>query len=94
MQKKLCRAMGSTRQNRSGRKGSSGMDGRRAAARTCVETTRRGSESRVGPGAGPQRGARRGGINIADRLSEQANKLLQQAGQKAHEFGRTEVDTE
>ncbi len=40
------------------------------------------------------RTARRGGINIADRLSEQANRLLQEAGQKAHEFGRTEVDTE
>lgn len=37
---------------------------------------------------------RGGGINIADRLSEQANKLLQEATQKAQEFGRTEVDTE
>lgn len=37
---------------------------------------------------------RGGGINIADRLSEQANKLLQDAAQKAHEFGRSEVDTE
>ena len=35
-----------------------------------------------------------GGINIADRLSGQANKLLQDAAQKAHEFGRSEVDTE
>ena len=39
----------------------------------------------------PSRGA---GVNIADRLSEQANRLLQDAAQKAHEFGRTEVDTE
>ena len=39
--------------------------------------------------------ARRGsGVNIADRLSEQANKLLQDAARKAHEFRRTEVDTE
>jgi len=37
---------------------------------------------------------RDGGISIADRLSEQANKLLQDAAQKAHEYGRTEVDTE
>ncbi|WPY96822.1 ATP-dependent Clp protease ATP-binding subunit [Limimaricola variabilis] len=35
-----------------------------------------------------------GGINLADRLSGQANKLLQDAAQKAHEFGRNEVDTE
>ncbi|CTQ47254.1 ATP-dependent Clp protease ATP-binding subunit [Roseibium aggregatum] len=42
--------------------------------------------------SGSRRGA--GGLNIADRLSEQANKLLQEAAQKAHEFGRTEVDTE
>ncbi|KNG94613.1 ATP-dependent Clp protease ATP-binding subunit [Pseudaestuariivita atlantica] len=35
-----------------------------------------------------------GGMNIADRLSEQANKLLQDAAQKAHEYGRSEVDTE
>ncbi|CUI01779.1 ATP-dependent Clp protease ATP-binding subunit [Leisingera aquaemixtae] len=35
-----------------------------------------------------------GGVSIADRLSEQADKLLQDAAQKAHEFGRTEVDTE
>ncbi|PPB81487.1 ATP-dependent Clp protease ATP-binding subunit ClpC [Albidovulum inexpectatum] len=39
-------------------------------------------------------GRRSGGVNIADRLSEQANKLLQDAAQKAHEFGRREVDTE
>ena len=42
------------------------------------------------------RGGRRGtgGINIADRLSEQGNKLLQEAAEKAGEFGRPEVDTE
>ena len=40
-------------------------------------------------------GARRsGGVNIADRLSEQANRLLQEAAQTAHSFGRGEVDTE
>ncbi|MBC7164426.1 MAG: ATP-dependent Clp protease ATP-binding subunit [Roseovarius sp.] len=44
----------------------------------------------------PRRAARRGsgGISIADRLSEQGNKLLQEAAQKAGEFGRSEVDTE
>ncbi|KAA8607949.1 ATP-dependent Clp protease ATP-binding subunit [Salipiger aestuarii] len=35
-----------------------------------------------------------GGASIADRLSEQGNKLLQEAAQKAGEFGRSEVDTE
>jgi ATP-dependent Clp protease ATP-binding subunit ClpC len=46
--------------------------------------------------AGPRRGSRRGGSGrtIADRLSEQGNKLLQGAAQKAGEFGRSEVDTE
>ncbi|UVV70665.1 ATP-dependent Clp protease ATP-binding subunit [Brucella anthropi] len=43
----------------------------------------------------PRRGSRRGGgRTIADRLSEQGNKLLQDAAQKAGEFGRSEVDTE
>ncbi|MAU51758.1 MAG: Clp protease ClpC [Roseovarius sp.] len=43
-----------------------------------------------------RRGARRGagGASIADRLSEQGNKLLQEAAQKAGELGRREVDTE
>lgn len=54
---------------------------------------------RIGDDAGrqvPIRSASRrgGGSNIADRLSEQANALLQDAAQKAHEFGRAEVDTE
>ncbi|MCK8484267.1 AAA family ATPase [Aliiroseovarius sp. S2029] len=42
------------------------------------------------------RGSRRGqgGASIADRLSEQGNKLLQEAATKAGEFGRLEVDTE
>ena len=42
------------------------------------------------------RGSRRGqgGASIADRLSEQGNKLLQEAAQKAGELGRAEVDTE
>ncbi|WP_114389616.1 ATP-dependent Clp protease ATP-binding subunit [Notoacmeibacter marinus] len=41
------------------------------------------------------RGRRGGtGINIADRLSEQGNALLQNAAQRAAEFGRAEVDTE
>ncbi|KRS10586.1 Clp protease ClpC [Roseovarius atlanticus] len=42
------------------------------------------------------RGSRRGagGGGIVDRLSEQANALLQEAAQKAGEFGRSEVDTE
>jgi ATP-dependent Clp protease ATP-binding subunit ClpB len=42
------------------------------------------------------RGSRRGqgGASIADRLSEQGNKLLQEAAQKAGELGRSEVDTE
>ncbi|RME97013.1 MAG: ATP-dependent Clp protease ATP-binding subunit, partial [Alphaproteobacteria bacterium] len=51
-----------------------------------------GGGERLPLGAGARRGA--GGVNIADRLSEQANKLLQEAAQKAHEFGRAEVDTE
>ncbi|RMH50944.1 MAG: ATP-dependent Clp protease ATP-binding subunit [Alphaproteobacteria bacterium] len=44
----------------------------------------------------PRRAARRGagGRSIADRLSEQANRLLQEAANKAGEFGRQEVDTE
>ncbi len=41
-----------------------------------------------------RRSRRSGGANIADRLSEQANKLLQEAAQKAGEYGRSEVDTE
>ena len=41
---------------------------------------------------GTRRGA--GGSGIVDRLSEQANALLQEAAQKAGEFGRSEVDTE
>lgn len=54
----------------------------------------------AGDGAGEQipisRGSRRGagGSGIVDRLSEQANALLQEAAQKAGEFGRSEVDTE
>ena len=42
------------------------------------------------------RGSRRGqgGASIADRLSEQGNKLLQEAATKAGELGRSEVDTE
>jgi ATP-dependent Clp protease ATP-binding subunit ClpC len=43
------------------------------------------------PRSTPRRG---GGRTIADRLSEQGNKLLQDAAQKAGEFGRSEVDTE
>lgn len=35
-----------------------------------------------------------GRANIADRLSEQANRLLQEAAQKAGELGRSDVDTE
>ena len=51
-------------------------------------------DATVGEGA-PRRGSRRGGgRTIADRLSEQGNKLLQDAAQKAGEFGRSEVDTE
>nr|WP_308430421.1 AAA family ATPase [Parvularcula lutaonensis] len=45
----------------------------------------------------PIRGAaRRGGhgVSLADRLSEQGNRLLQEAAQRAGEFGRSEVDTE
>ena len=42
--------------------------------------------------SGARRGA--GGVSIADRLSEQGNKLLQEAANIAGEFGRTEVDTE
>ncbi len=54
-----------------------------------------GDEGVEAPAAAP-RGARRaaGGINIADRLSEQGNRLLQEAASKAAEFGRPEVDTE
>jgi ATP-dependent Clp protease ATP-binding subunit ClpC len=47
--------------------------------------------------AAPRRPARRGsggGRTLADRLSEQGNRLLQEAAQKAGEFGRSEVDTE
>jgi len=51
-------------------------------------------DATFGEGA-PRRGSRRGGgRTIADRLSEQGNKLLQDAAQKAGEFGRSEVDTE
>ena len=51
-------------------------------------------DATFGDGA-PRRGSRRGGgRTIADRLSEQGNKLLQDAAQKAGEFGRSEVDTE
>ncbi|MFC0280357.1 ATP-dependent Clp protease ATP-binding subunit [Falsigemmobacter intermedius] len=51
-------------------------------------------DTSFGEGA-PRRGSRRGGgRTIADRLSEQGNKLLQDAAQKAGEFGRSEVDTE
>ena len=47
-----------------------------------------------GPAPRPARRGTSGGINIADRLSEQGGRLLQEAAQKAAEFGRTEVDTE
>ncbi|WP_281242760.1 ATP-dependent Clp protease ATP-binding subunit [Citreimonas salinaria] len=44
----------------------------------------------------PRRGTRRGsgGASLGDRLSEQGNKLLQEAAQKAGELGRKEVNTE
>ena len=42
--------------------------------------------------SGGRRG--QGGVSIADRLSEQGNKLLQDAANFAGEFGRAEVDTE
>ena len=59
-----------------------------------------GMERRFGESEGQRipvnRGSRRGqgGASIADRLSEQGNKLLQEAAQKAGEMGRSEVDTE
>ncbi|RMH44442.1 MAG: ATP-dependent Clp protease ATP-binding subunit [Alphaproteobacteria bacterium] len=40
------------------------------------------------------RGRASRGINIADRLSAQAEKLLQEAARKAADWGRREVDTE
>lgn len=52
------------------------------------------NEGRSLPVGPLSRQPRRGGINIADRLSEQANSPLQKAVQKAHDFGRSEVDTE
>lgn len=42
--------------------------------------------------SGMRRGS--GGMSLTDRLSEQGNALLQEAAQKAGEFGRSEVDTE
>ena len=44
--------------------------------------------------AGARRTSGGSGVSIADRLSEQGNKLLQDAAHKAGEFGRSEVDTE
>ncbi|GAB4384141.1 ATP-dependent Clp protease ATP-binding subunit [Albidovulum sp.] len=53
-------------------------------------------DAAFGEEAAPRRAHRRaaGGMSIADRLSEQGNRLLQEAAQKAGEFGRSEVDTE
>ena len=51
-----------------------------------------GEATRIPVTSGSRRG--RGGSSIADRLSEQGNKLLQEAAQKAGELGRSEVDTE
>ncbi|QYX55694.1 AAA family ATPase [Roseovarius sp. SCSIO 43702] len=51
-----------------------------------------GETTRIPVTSGSRRG--RGGTSIADRLSEQGNKLLQEAAQKAGELGRAEVDTE
>lgn len=57
-----------------------------------------GAPSQHGPGAdaaAAQPGQSNAGrANIADRLSEQANKLLQEAAQKAGDLGRADVDTE
>ena len=47
---------------------------------------------RIPPRAASRRG--QGGVSIADRLSEQGNKLLHEAANTAAEFGRAEVDTE
>ena len=64
---------------------------------------RLGEEREDGSGAGgggtpiPVRsagGRRRGGPDLAERLSEHAQELLQRAARTAVEFGRREVDTE
>ncbi|WP_281966847.1 ATP-dependent Clp protease ATP-binding subunit [Roseovarius nanhaiticus] len=66
-----------------GRRGGPGISGRPDDMR---------GESDPGPArAAPSRGR---GVNIADRLSAQGSKLLQEAAQTAHDFGRSEVDTE
>ena len=41
-----------------------------------------------------RRGGRRGSRGLAERVSEQAEKLLQEAARKAADLGRREVDTE
>jgi len=50
-----------------------------------------GPEDMTAPTSGRRSG---GSVNIADRLSEQAKKLLQEAAQKASELRRGDVDTE
>ncbi|ACP21563.1 amino-terminus of ATPase with conserved AAA-2 domain (plasmid) [Sinorhizobium fredii NGR234] len=54
-----------------------------------------GSEEEGGRTSAPvHRGGRKGPAALADRLSEQAEKILQEAAHKSVEFGRREVDTE
>lgn len=67
--------------------------GDRGAGESIFDRLGRGTSGRDPTQSRPTP-SRGGGMSIADRLSEQANRLLQDAAQKAHEFGRTEVDTE
>ncbi|MBC7138060.1 MAG: ATP-dependent Clp protease ATP-binding subunit [Defluviimonas sp.] len=67
-----------------------GMD--RGFGDTGGDTGAQGGGQRVPINRGSRRGG--GSAGIAERLSEHGNRLLQEAAQKAGEFGRPEVDTE
>ncbi|MDK4725481.1 AAA family ATPase [Rhizobium phaseoli] len=53
-----------------------------------------GDRDKEAAGAPVGRGGRRASAGLAERLSEQADKILQTAGKKAASLGRREVDTE
>jgi ATP-dependent Clp protease ATP-binding subunit ClpC len=79
--------------------GDSGIGDLMGRRRTASPESLSGGDDTVDAAFGdeaPRRHARRGagGMTIADRLSKQANNLLQEAAQKAGELGRSEVDTE
>ena len=75
--------------------GARGACSRTSSATACPPT--RGFPSLDGGEGGRvpvRRGGRRGARGLAERVSEHAEELLQEAARQAVEFGRREVDTE